>query len=73
MAPKTVLAFDSLGAGTGQIYKIEMQRASNKATLVTLINFTPSKDKKYTFFGSGLMRLTSPNTSRPTIGIYINF
>jgi hypothetical protein len=73
VAPKTVLAFDSLGAGTGQIYKIEMKRASNNATLVTLINFTPSKTKKYTFYARGLMRLPLSNTSGPTVNTYTNF
>lgn len=73
VAPKTVLAFDSLGAGTGQVYKIELKRASNNSTLVTLINFTPSRTKKYTFFARGLMRLPLSNMSAPTVGTYTNF
>ena len=73
VAAKTVLQFDSLGAGSGQVYKIVIKRASNDAILFTLINFAPSQTKKYTFYTRGLMRLTLPNAYAPNVGLYANF
>jgi hypothetical protein len=73
VAPRTILAYDSLGAGSGQVYKIEYKRASNNALISTLTSFTPSPTKKYTFYTRGLLRLPTTNASGPSSGVYTNF
>jgi hypothetical protein len=66
---KTILPFDSLGAGTGQVYSITFMRASNNAVLGTISNFAPSRTKKYTFYMRGFVKTTSSTG----FGSYTNF
>lgn len=66
---KTVLAFDSLGAGAGQVYSISFMRPANNAVISTLTNFAPSQTKKYTLYVRGLLR--TPSTLGT--GVYTNF
>lgn len=70
---KTVLPFDSIGAGNGQIYKIVMFRASNNARLDSIVGFNPIQSKKYTFYARGLLRVASPSANRPLISVLTTF
>jgi hypothetical protein len=72
VAPRTALPFDSLGAGTGQVYKVELRRGSNNALLSTLSSFTPSPSKKYTFYARGSLRVPT-GTYAPVMSSYTNF
>lgn len=69
VAAKTVLPFDSLGAGQGQVYSVSFRRASNNVQLLSITSFAPAPTKKYTFYMRGLVRTTSTTGS----GIYTNF
>ena len=69
VAAKTVLAFDSLAAGAGQVYTVSFMRATNNAVLGTIASFAPSQTKKYTFYMRGLVR--TPSTTG--FGSYTNF
>ena len=71
LGSKTVLAYDSLGAGSGQLYKILLRNAATDARLDSIINFTPAMAKKYTFYVRGGVATTG--TTRPLIGSYTNF
>jgi hypothetical protein len=53
---KSVTSFDTVSAGSSQVYKFELRRASNNALITTLSNFTPSPAKKYTVYVGGLLR-----------------
>jgi hypothetical protein len=64
---QAILPFDSLGAGTGQVYSITFMRASNNAVLGTITNFAPSRTKKYTFYIRGLVKTITG------FGSYTNF
>lgn len=69
VTPKSVLEFDSLGAGTGQVYSITFMRASNSAVIGTITNFAPSRTKKYTLYLRGNLRYTGG----VGFGLYTNF
>ncbi|GAA4343705.1 DUF4397 domain-containing protein [Flaviaesturariibacter amylovorans] len=60
IAPKSVTAFDTLKAGSGQVYSLTFRRSTNGATLGTVVTeVTPIPGKKYTFFFGGLVRLSA--------------
>lgn len=67
IAPQTVLAFDSLGAG--QTFSIVFRRVSNNATIATLTGFAPLASKKYTILGAGMLR----SFTSLRFGTYSNF
>ena len=71
VAAKTVLNYDTLSAGSGQIYKILLRNATTDARLDSVVNFTPALPKKYTFYVRGGNATTG--TTRPLISTYINF
>jgi len=71
VAAKTVLPYDTLGAGSGQIFKILLRNATTDARLDSVVNFTPSMTKKYTFYVRGGNATTG--TTRPLISTYTNF
>ena len=65
----TVSAFDSIGAGQGQVYSVSFRRASNNVQLGIVSSFAPTATKKYTFYMRGLVRTTSTTG----FGSYTNF
>jgi len=64
---KTILPFDTLAAGIGQVYSVTFMRASNNVVLGTITSFAPSMTKKYTFYMRGFLR------TNIGVGSYTNF
>lgn len=73
VAAKTVLPFDSIGAGSGQVYKFVMRNAITDVRLDSIVGFAPSNTKKYSIYARGVIGITGTNTRRPLISSYINF
>ena len=74
LAFKTVSAFDSLGAGAGQTYRIFLRDPVSNAKLDSIAGLVPTNTKKYTIYCRGVLGQSgSTNTRRPIITNYINF
>lgn len=73
IAAKTVLPFDSIGAGAGQVYKFVLKDATSDIRLDSIVGFAPANTKKYSIYARGVIGLTGTNTRRPIISSYVNF
>jgi len=74
LAFKSVSVFDSLGAGTGQTYRVFLRNPVTNAKLDSISAFVPINTKKYTIYARGVLGQTgSTNSRRPIITSYINF
>jgi hypothetical protein len=73
VAYKSISTFDTLSAGSGQVYKIYLKNPATDAKLDSISAFTPSQSKKYTIYARGVMGLPVSNTKRPIITNYVNF
>lgn len=71
VAAKSVVAYDTLGSGSGQVYKVYLRNAATDEKLDSIVNFAPLQSKKYTVYIRGGKATTG--TTRPIISNYVNF
>ena len=71
---KSFTAYDSLGAGAGQTYRIFLRHPVTDVKLDSISGLVPTNTKKYTIYTRGVFGQSgSTNTRRPIITNYINF
>jgi hypothetical protein len=74
IAFKAFTAYDTLGAGAGQTYRIFLRHPVTNVKLDSISGLVPINTKKYTIYCRGVFGQSgSTNTRRPIITNYINF
>ncbi|MEO6732702.1 MAG: DUF4397 domain-containing protein [Ferruginibacter sp.] len=73
VAFKSVSAFETLEAGSGEVYRIFLRNPSTDVKLDSIAAFTPTNTKKYSIYARGVFGLPLTNAKRPIITNFTNF